>query len=435
MPKNKKKSAKKSGVGGGVRIENGASDDDAGSVFNDNASVVSASSECSFFQTQEPQAGEEPVDELSQEEQFLEKIKEAIDLATQKSAQGRTKAIDAVCHALLKRYIPDFVDNRRATICDVVERSLKKGKGGEVISAAKLAVLLCLQLDDAEQVYKDLKSLMVHMAQDASVAPTSRAAVVTSLGGLCFLGGGEMAEVVKMMKILEGIFSQSFLRGCGTVPVHSVDTLTLHTAALSSWALLVTLLSNGDAYRMVDSHLRNLEGLFSSNDVDLRISAGETSALLLEAAYNYDEEYEPQGLNGLIASLRQLATDSHKYRSKKDRKEQRSSFRDILRTVEEGETPREQVKFGRETLTLDSWVSKIQYDWLCKVLGTGLNLHLGENLMVREIFELGNPLPSISERDLSNKPSKTERNAANQLAFKWRTQTRGKNRDKRVAIF
>jgi len=433
MPKNKKKSAKKSGVGG-VRIENGASDDDGGSVFNDNASVMSASSECSFFQT-EPQAGEEPVDELSQEEQFLEKLKEAIDLATQKSAQGRTKAIDAVCHAFLKRYIPDFVDTRRATICDVVERSLKKGKGGEVTSAAKLAVLLCLQLDDAEQVFKDLKSLMVHMAQDASVAPTSRAAVVRSLAGLCFLGGGEMAEVVKMMNILEGIFSASFLRGDGSVPVHSVDMLSLHTAALSSWALLATLLSNGDAYRMVDSHLRNLEGLFSSTDVDLRISAGETSALLLEAAYNYDEEYQPEGLNGLIASLRQLATDSHKYRSKKDRKEQRSSFRDILRTVEEGETLREQVKFGRETLTLDSWVAKMQYDWLCKVLGTGLNLHLAENLMVREIFELGNPLPSITGLELSNKPSKTERNAANQLAFKWRTQTRGKNRDKRVAIF
>lgn len=431
MPKNKKKNAKKSGVSG-VRIENGASDDDAGSVFNDNASVMSASSECSFFQTE--QNTEEPVDEVSQEEQFLEKLKEAIDLATQKSAAGRTKAIEAVCHAFLKRYMPDFVENRRMTVCDVVERSLKKGKGGEINSAAKLGVLLCLQLDDAEQVYKDLKSIMVHMSQDGSVSPASRAAVVRSLAGLCFLGGGEMAEVVKMMNILEGIFSASFLRGDGSAPNHSVEMLALHTAALDSWALLVTLLSNGDAFRMVDSHLRNLEGMFSSPDVDLRISAGETSALLLEAAYNYDEEYQPEGINGLIGSLRQLATDSAKYRSKKDRKEQRSSFRDILRTVEEGESPREQVKFGRETLTLDSWVAKIQYDWLCKVLGTGLNLHLAENLMVREIFELGNPLPSITAA-WSNKPTKTERNAANQLAFKWRTQTRGKNRDKRVAVF
>jgi hypothetical protein len=190
----------------------------------------------------------------------------------------------------------------------------------------------------------------------------------------------------------------------------------------------------GDAYRLVPSHLVDLEGIFSSTDVDLRIAAGETIALLLEVAYNYDEEYEPEGLDRLIGSLRQLATDSHKYRSKKDRKEQRSSFRDVLRGVEEGESPREQVKFGREALSLDSWGTKIQYDWLCKVLGTGVNLHLTVNMMVREIFELGDPLPSLAD-SRSNKPSKTERHAANQLAFKCRTQTRGKNRDKRVATF
>lgn len=432
MPKNKKKNTTKSGRGGAVPVENGVSDDDV-SVFNDNASVVSATSECSFFQP-DPLAEVEEVDELSQEEQFQEKIKEAIDLATQKSVAGRTKALDAVCHAFLKRYLPEFVENRRVTISDVVERALKKGKGGELSSASKLAVLLSLQLDDAEQVYKDLKSIMVHMAADNTVPPTSRAAVVRSLAGLCFLGGGEMAEVVNIMNIMEGIFSASYLRGDGSAPNHSVDLQALHTAALSSWALLVTLMSYADAYRLVDSHLPDLEGLFSSTDVDLRIAAGEATALLLEIAYNYDEEYEPQGLDRLIGSLRQLATDSHKYRSKKDRKEQRSSFREVLRTVEEAESPIEQVKFGRETLTLDSWGAKVQYDWLCKVLGTGVNLHLTTNLMVREIFELGDPLPSIADCR-SNKPSKSERNAANQLAFKWRTQTRGKNRDKRVAVF
>lgn len=36
----------------------------------------------------------------------------------------------------------------------------------------------------------------------------------------------------------------------------------------------------------------------------------------------------------LVSNLKELATDSSKYRAKKDRKLQRSSFRDILRTVE-----------------------------------------------------------------------------------------------------
>ena len=54
-------------------------------------------------------------------------------------------------------------------------------------------------------------------------------------------------------------------------------------------------------------------------------------------------------------------------RSKKDRKEQRSSFRDILRTVEDAEPPNEKVKFGQEVLYLDSWDRKLQYEWFAKV--------------------------------------------------------------------
>ena len=36
----------------------------------------------------------------------------------------------------------------------------------------------------------------------------------------------------------------------------------------------------------------------------------------------------------LVNDLKELATDSNKHRAKKDRKMQRSSFRDIVRTVE-----------------------------------------------------------------------------------------------------
>merc|ERR1712045_787869 len=152
-----------------------------------------------------------------------------------------------------------------------------------------------------------------------------------------------------------------------------------------------------------------------------------------EFAYQYDEEFLPEGLDSLIETLKQLATDSTKSRSKKDRKEQRSSFRDILRGVEEGDPPSEKVKFGQEVLFLDSWYKKLQYDWFCKVLGSGMNLHLSSNLMVREIFELPPPLPAFDQA-MSSKMSKTERNAANQLAFKLRTQSRNKNRDKRSAV-
>jgi len=430
MPKNKKKAAAKSG-GNKIAVENGLSDDE-GSVFNDAASVDSFASEASTVRG-EVSGGEDVVDEISQVEVFEGKMREAIDQAGQKSAGGRVKALEALCAGFLKRYCPEFTEGQQMTVCDVVQRSLKKGKGLEVVAGARLGVLLALQLQDSEEVYKELRTLMTQIVNDKTASCSIRAAVVNSLAGLCFLGGGEIAEVVNTMDTLEAIFSASFLKKDGTLPTPSADQQALHCAALASWGLLLTLLSSGDVYRVANKQVQNLAGLLGSSDVDLRIVAGETIALVLEFAYDYDSEFEPDGLMDLISILKQLATDSSKSKSKKDRKEQRSSFRDILKGVEIGDSPSENIKFGREMVILDSWYKKLQYEWFCKVLGSGMNLHLSSNYMLREIFELGDPLP-IFDVGPNNKLSKGERNAANQLAFKMRTQSRGKNRDKRSAV-
>jgi len=422
MPKHKKKD-QKSGKG---RVD---SSDEEGS-FNDAASMVSDVSEVSTVRGDE--VGEEGVEENGQEE-WEGKVKEAIDLAGQKSAAGRVKAVEALCTGLLRRYSPDFLENQQLTLCDVVQRAVKKGRGGEVTAGARLAVLLALQLPDCEEVYKELKPLLVQLTTDKTAAAATRAAAATSLAGLCFLGGGEMAEVVSTMQVLESVFSASYSKKDGTIPAPSADLQALHCAALSSWSLLLTLLTSGDVFRLATTQVSSLRGLLYSSDVDLRITAGESLALVLEFAYDYDSQYEPNDLEGLIVAVRQLATDSNKSRSKKDRKEQRSSFRDVLRGVEEGEPPSQKVKFGREVLRLDTWFAVLQYQWFCKILGPGINLHLAANHMLREIFELGNPLPTL-DGSCSDKPSKEERHAANQLARKIRTGIRGKNRDKRSAV-
>jgi len=423
MAKKKKVNTK----GGGTKTANNVDTDDEGSVFNDGASVTSEAS--TVFQ----EDVDDGVDESSQVEQFEGKIKDAIELATQKSAAGRVKAMDAICTGFLKRYCPDFIENQQMTICDIVERSLKKGKGAEIEASAKLSVLLGLQLHDPEEVYKECKALMTQIVNDKTASPAARASVATSLAGLCFLGGGEMAEVVNTMSVLENIFSASYSKAEWSLPSFPPEVTALHSACLSAWSLLLTLQSSGEVYRIANPLIQKFHGLLASSDVELRITAGEAIALILEFAYDYDEDFEIEDMETLIQTLKSLATDSSKSRSKKDRKEQRSSFRDILRAVEEGDPPSEKVKFGQEVLYLDCWYKKLQYEWFCKVLGSGMNLHLSSNYMVREVFELGAPLPAF-DATTSQRPSKSERNAANQLAFKARTQSRNKNRDKRSAV-
>lgn len=47
---------------------------------------------------------------------FESKLREALELATQKSAAGRVKALEAICGAFLKRYCPDFVENQQVVM-------------------------------------------------------------------------------------------------------------------------------------------------------------------------------------------------------------------------------------------------------------------------------------------------------------------------------
>ena len=120
--------------------------------------------------------------------------------------------------------------------------------------------------------FRELKPLLVQLTADKTAATATRAAAATSLAGLCFLGGGEMAEVslndssilfpslsdrhpsnpyvsnkvVSTMQILEGVFSGSYAKKDGSIPAPSADLQALHCAALSSWSLLLTLLTSGD---------------------------------------------------------------------------------------------------------------------------------------------------------------------------------------------
>jgi hypothetical protein len=52
------------------------------------------------------------VDEHSQEEAFEEKLLESVDALSEKSAQARTQALEALSAALSTHFIPDFVLER-----------------------------------------------------------------------------------------------------------------------------------------------------------------------------------------------------------------------------------------------------------------------------------------------------------------------------------
>ncbi|CAL7942596.1 unnamed protein product [Xylocopa violacea] len=381
------------------------------------------------------------VDEFAQQEAFEEKLKEAVDGLTQKSAKGRTICFNGIGRIFALKYVPDFVEDRKMTITDSIERGLKKGRSEEQSSAARLSTLLCVQLgiyESAEVACRNLKSILTFIATDTTASTQARSECCWALSMNQFLSGNDAADTIEIVQLLSGIFSGSYLKGNGAIATISPEVAAMHAAAISSWTLLLTVMAPADIYNLITSDrtntympsLNKLRELLESPHLDVRLSAGEALAVIFELGRDFCCDYEQDWSLDLIDVLKELATDSNKYRAKKDRKQQRANFRDILRYIEEDVIPEVHVKFGQEILYLEGWCARSQYNACCRLLGPGINIHLAENQLLREIFHLGNKVLPIP---LSQKTSKLERTLMNAAAFKARTIQRNKNRDKRSA--
>jgi len=203
----------------------------------DNVSVYSHVSEV---------ASSDATDELANE-RFEEKFEKALEQATEKSAQTRVQALQAICELLMHRYMPDFVEDRKMTLMDFVEKSIRRGKGQEQVWGARLAPLLVLQMGGDEGISKAMNQFLLNTVQDKSVGFDARAKCCTALGLLSFLGCEDVGELVQLMQCFEAIFAGSYLRGDDKTPVSvTAEAGTLHAEALNAWGLLLTLIPSGD---------------------------------------------------------------------------------------------------------------------------------------------------------------------------------------------
>jgi len=379
----------------------------------------------------------ETEDTLVPEDDFEEKIKEAVEHLSEKSLATRIAALTNIMNGLRKRYVCEFLLERKITMGDALLRCLRKGKGEEQSLAAEVVSILILQIasiDDPEieSLWGEIRAAMQIILQDRHSSPKARASCASALGIGSFVVGNT-EEHYSVLNSLEASFKDSYLKGDETAPNQTPEMALVHAKSLHAWNLLLTCVPRNLILHIIETHLVKLPGILESSHVDLRIAAGESIALLYELARDSDEDFEGEDLDVLSAKLKELSKDSAKYRAKKDRRQQRSCFREIVRAVELGEAPEFQIRFASETLVMSSWQTKITYEEMCNVLGIGMNLHLQKNDLLREIFALGSPL--LESEVKANQASKFEKKQVNAENFKLRTIHRGRNRDKRTAVF
>lgn len=158
---------------------------------------------------------DETTDEVSAQEKNEDKMSQAMELAMEKSAQTRCNALQSMCEILQHRYMPEFIEDRKVTIQDLVEKSLKRGKGAEQGWAAQLASLLILQLGVNDGVAKALCDILQVISLDNAVGYEARSKCCTALGLLRFYGTADagIGDVLAQMRHFEQIFSGSYLKG------------------------------------------------------------------------------------------------------------------------------------------------------------------------------------------------------------------------------
>ncbi|XP_010794585.1 interferon-related developmental regulator 2 [Notothenia coriiceps] len=421
----------------GVKGESGASDDE---LTSDILSHCSSASESTAVL--EEGTGAEQVDELTAQEETEDKLKQCIDNLMDKSSKTRLAGLESLRQAFSSKVLYDFLTERRLTISDCLERSLKKGGVEEQAAAATLFTLLCIQLgggDEAEEGFKVLRPILTAILIDSTASLVARQSCARALGMCCYVCTAEEGETpppgpgVKSLALLESVFMSSYPNREGTMPTPKPGSPALHSAALQAWSLLVTLCPASRLTVLLNLHLPKLQVCLQSSDVNFRIAAGETIALLVELGRDVDEEFEVEDSESLCESLKGLATDGNKHRAKNDRRKQRSIFREVLHYIESEDFTVEKIRFGIEDVYIDSFTRRRIYDAFKEIMESGVRHHLQFNPLVRDIFGLGAPL-ILDATAKSNKISRFEKHLFNSAAFKARTKQRNKVRDKRADI-
>uniref|UniRef100_A0A8C5N291 Interferon related developmental regulator 2 n=1 Tax=Leptobrachium leishanense TaxID=445787 RepID=A0A8C5N291_9ANUR len=324
------------------------------------------------------------------------------------SIKTRQAALTSLRLSLSSHILADVLTERRVTLMDALERCLKKGKEEEQSLAASVLSLLCIQLGsgpEGEEVFHCLKPILISILTDSSTGSSARQSCATSLGLCCYIAAADAEDLISSLCCLEGLITSYYSdNGAKHTALHG-----LLCCAIQSWALLLTMCPASRIQKVLESHLPRLPGMLSSENVNLRIAAGESLALLYELGRDLEEDFFYEDTDALCVTLKALATDSNKYRAKTDRRKQRSIFRDVLHYIESSECQEETIKFGLEVMYVDSWVRRRTYSSFKEVLGSGVRYHLQYNEVLRDIFSLGAPLVLDAAAIKANKISRVEK--------------------------
>merc|ERR1711916_359492 len=134
------------------------------------------------------------------------------------------------------------------------------------------------------------------------------------------------------------------------------------------------------------------------------------------------------GRDELLDIVGGLASESSRYVSRAVKVEQRSLFRDVLGTLEEGSSPVVSIQIGKNHFDFESWAAILAYGVFKSLLASGTSAHFSANPLMGAIFPsviVDNSMMSAVEKRLTL--------SKNSAATKSRHVKRGGDRDAKRA--
>ncbi|KAF9134371.1 Interferon- developmental regulator 1 [Mortierella sp. 14UC] len=347
-------------------------------------------------------------------------LKETIEELYEKRSSTREAALKKLVDLTSQHFTADVLDSRRDDVMELLKKSIKKGGPRECVLAAEAISLVFITIgEDDEKMFTDLAPLLKYTITNHESTEV-KAACIHALGTACFISSTPQPSHLPTYELLNFFTDIALSSGASANALQNGETLA---AALEAFNVLyagvfprlgpktITMQARRIFNRMVPA----AKTLLEHPTVEVRVAAGETIALMLEIldayqrqrddgdisdeeaseTYNDDDpedleevtgDFRYDDLDGLVAALGSLSTDSSRHRSKKERSAGRSAFRDILKSVEEQERPTESLKLREYDVDFDGWVEILQLHYLRDRLTSGLQTHFVHNTMIHTIL-------------------------------------------------
>ena len=273
-----------------------------------------------------------------------------------------------------KPHLSSLLIKQSQPLCIHLSKSIRNGKEDETCSALKTA-----------------SSAVLFFADDEFTQSVSRSAVPVLKTGAC----EEQIEAIRFLTVcyltdphLDLDIDDDF----PTILLELWNKKLSNTSpevvseALSKWTLLYTY--EDDDTLLVEAGHKVLR-MVSSEYYDISTAALESIGFLYEHCYKKTGK-PPAGLGKkeILETLTEMIGESDRSVNKQLRKDKKESARKVQATVEENDSPSEQVKVNGKSLDFEGWGEVIQLEWVRNTVKSGLLPYLAISSSVRRLLAI-----------------------------------------------